>query len=265
MNMTLLKSVTSSLLGTAVLLTAATAPVLAASPAAAKPVPAVQAQKPQTAGVVFTPKVMSVSTKEFEGKVTIPVISGLKDKAFEAKLNADLLKEAQTGLAEGQKAGKQDAAEAKKYGWEPRPHALDISYEVHQAGKLVSFSIQTYVYTGGAHGMTNVTYYTIDNQDKAKRLKLADLFQSGYDYRSIINQLIRQQIKERTAADGYNPYSFESITDDQGFSFENGNLVIHFGQYEIAPYAAGMPSFTIPAHRFHSLLKPEILAALTQK
>ncbi|RNB61728.1 DUF3298/DUF4163 domain-containing protein [Brevibacillus gelatini] len=263
--MTLLKSVTSSLLGTAVLLTAATAPVLAASPTAAKPVPAVQAQKPQATGVVFTPKVMSVSTKEFEGKVTIPVISGLKDKAFEAKLNADLLKEAQTGLAEGQKAGKQDAAEAKKYGWEPRPHALDISYEVHQAGKLVSFSIQTYVYTGGAHGMTNVTYYTIDNQDKAKRLKLADLFQSGYDYRSIINQLIRQQIKERTAADGYNPYSFESITDDQGFSFENGNLVIHFGQYEIAPYAAGMPSFTIPAHRFHSLLKPEILAALTQK
>lgn len=266
MNMTLLKSFTSSLLGTAVLLTAATAPVLAASPAAtAKPVPAVQAQKPQAAGVVFTPKTLTVKSKEFEGKVTIPVISGLKDKAFEAKLNADLLKQAQTGLAEGQKAGKQDAAEAKKYGWEPRPHALDISYEVHQAGKLVSFSIQSYIYTGGAHGMTDVTYYTIDNQAKAKTLKLADLFQSGYDYRSIINQLISQQIKAQTAADGYNPYSFESITDDQSFSFENGNLVIHFGQYEIAPYAVGMPAFTIPAHRFHSLLKPEILAALTQK
>ncbi|MED1641913.1 hypothetical protein P4U99_01620 [Brevibacillus agri] len=51
--MTLLKSFTSSLLGTAVLLTAATAPVLAASPAAtAKPVPAVQAQKPKAASGV---------------------------------------------------------------------------------------------------------------------------------------------------------------------------------------------------------------------
>ncbi|MGN7469243.1 DUF3298 and DUF4163 domain-containing protein [Brevibacillus sp. SAFN-007a] len=264
--MTWLQSVTSSLLGTAVWLTAATAPVLAAAPAApAKPAPATQAQAPQAAGVVFTPKTFTVHSKEFEGRVTIPVIRGLKDKAFEAKLNADLLKQAQTGLAEGQKAGKEDAAEAKKYGWEPRPHALDISYEVHQAGKLVSFSIQTYVYTGGAHGMTEVTYYTIDNQAKARTLKLADLFRPGYDYRSILNQLISQQIKAQTEADGYNPYSFESISDDQSFSFENGNLVIHFGQYEIAPYAVGMPSFTIPAHRFQNLLKPEILAALTGK
>lgn len=144
MNMTLLKSVTSSLLGTAVLLTAATAPVLAASPAAAKPVPAVQAQKPQTAGVVFTPKVMSVSTKEFEGKVTIPVISGLKDKAFEAKLNADLLKEAQTGLAEGQKAGKQDAAEAKNTaGSRARTHSIFPTRYTRQASSCLSPSRHT--------------------------------------------------------------------------------------------------------------------------
>ncbi len=266
MNMTLLKSVTSSLLGTAVLLTAVAAPVLAAAPAApAKAAPVVPTKQPKASGVVFTPKTITVKTKEFEGKVTIPVISGLKDKAFEAQLNATLLKQAQTGLADGQKAGKEDAADAKKYGWEPRPHALDISYEVHQAGKLVSFSVQTYLYTGGAHGMTDVTYYTIDNQPKAKTLKLGDLFQSSYNYRSVINQLISQQIKAQTDRDGFNPYSFESITDDQGFSFENGNLVIHFGQYEIAPYAAGMPSFAIPAHRYQNLLKPEILAALTQK
>ncbi|MFF2533066.1 DUF3298 and DUF4163 domain-containing protein [Brevibacillus sp. NPDC058079] len=261
------KSLASSLLGTAVLLTAVAAPVFAApaSPAASTK-PAVQAPKLQANSVVFTPKTITVDTKEFQGKVSIPVISGMKDKAFEAKLNATLLKEAQTGLAEGQKAGKEDAAEAKKQGWEPRPHALDISYEVHNAGKLVSFSVQTYIYTGGAHGMTDVTYYTIDNQAKAKELKLADLFQPGYDYRTILNQIISQQIKAKTEADGFNPYdAFESIREDQGFSFKDGNLVIHFGQYEIAAYAAGMPEFSIPAHRYQGLLKPEVREALFKK
>ncbi|WP_409176107.1 DUF3298 and DUF4163 domain-containing protein [Brevibacillus fortis] len=261
------KSLASSLLGTAVLLTAVAAPVFAApaSPATSTK-PAVQAPKPQANGVVFTPKTITVDTKEFQGKVSIPVISGMKDKAFEAKLNATLLKEAQTGLAEGKKSGNEDAAEAKKHGWEPRPHALDISYEVHNAGKLVSFSVQTYIYTGGAHGMTDVTYYTIDNQAKAKQLKLADLFQPGYDYRTILNQIISQQIKEKTEADGFNPYdAFESIREDQGYSFKDGNLVIHFGQYEIAAYAAGMPEFAIPAHRYQGLLKPEIREALFKK
>ncbi|MED1915974.1 DUF3298 and DUF4163 domain-containing protein [Bacillus thuringiensis] len=264
------KSLASSLLGTAVLLTAVAAPVFAAPASPASPAastkPAVQAPKPQANSVVFTPKTITVDTKEFQGKVSIPVISGMKDKAFEAKLNATLLKEAQTGLAEGQKAGKEDAAEAKKHGWEPRPHALDISYEVHNAGKLVSFSVQTYIYTGGAHGMTDVTYYTIDNQAKAKELKLADLFQPGYDYRTILNQIISQQIKAKTEADGFNPYdAFESIREDQGFSFKDGNLVIHFGQYEIAAYAAGMPEFSIPAHRYQGLLKPEVREALFKK
>ncbi|MFS0919139.1 DUF3298 and DUF4163 domain-containing protein [Brevibacillus sp. 179-C 1.1 NHS] len=261
------KSIASSLLGTAVLLTAVAAPAFAApaSPATSTK-PAVQAPKPQANGVVFTPKTITVDTKEFQGKVSFPVISGMKDKAFEAQLNATLLKEAQTGLAEGQKSGKEDAADAKKYGWEPRPHALDISYDVHNAGKLVSFSVQTYIYTGGAHGMTDVTYYTIDNQAKAKQLKLADLFQPGYDYRTILNQIIKQQMKEQTSPDGFNPYfDFESISEDQGFSFKDGNLVIHFGQYEIAPYAAGMPAFTIPAHRYQGLLKPEIREALFKK
>jgi len=259
------KSAATSFLGTAVLLTAVAVPALAAPAATspAKPVaPAVQVQKPQAQGVVITPKTILSETKEHAIKVNVPVISGLEDKAFQAQLNAALLKQAQDAIAETQQGAKENAADAKKYGYDLRPYALDISYEVQSTGKLVSFSVQTYVYTGGAHGMTDVTYYTIANQPKAKQLTLGDLFQPGYNYRTILNQLIKQQIKEVNAKEGFDVYSFESIADNQSFSFEKGNLVIHFGQYEIAPYAAGMPSFTIPAHRFQNLLKPDIAALL---
>lgn len=260
------KSIASCLIGTAVLLSAVYVPAFAAP---AKPVtpaktatPAVQVKKPQTQGVVFTPKTMNSKTAEYEAKITIPVISGLTDKAFEAQLNAQLHKYAQDALKNTQAMSKQDAIDSKKDGWELRPHALDISCEVQTTGKLVSFSIQTYQYTGGAHGGADVTYYNIANTDKAKNLSLSDLFQPGFDYKYVLTNVIKQQMQAEAAKNGDMPYWFESISDDQSFSFEKGNLVIHFGQYEIAPYAAGMPEFTIPAHSFQNLLKPEISALL---
>lgn len=257
--MTRLKSAISPFAWAAVLLAAVSAPALAA--------PAAPAQTPASAvqvspGIVFTPKTIYAKAAEYEAKITIPVISGLADKAYEAKLNAQLLKFAQDALKNTQTMSKQDAADAKKEGWELRPHALDISYRVLSTGKLVSFSIQTYAYTGGAHGMTVVDYYNIANQDKAKALQLSDLFQPGFDYQYVLTHIIKQQMQAEAAQNGEWPYWFESISPNQSFSFENGNLVIHFGQYEIAPYAAGMPSFPIPPHQFRNLLKPEINALL---
>ncbi|MED4583819.1 DUF3298 and DUF4163 domain-containing protein [Brevibacillus choshinensis] len=259
------KSLAVNVISSAILLSAVAAPAFAAT--AAKPAaptkpatPVVQVQKPQAKGVVITSKVIQQKTAEYEANISLPVISGLTDKAFEAKLNADILKLAQDELKARQVGGKQDAIDAKKYGYPVRPHAIDISYKVQSVGKLVAFSVQTYTYTGGAHGMTDVTFYNIANLDKAKNLQLSDLFQPGYDYRYVLNNLIKQQIQ--TNPEIKDMYNFETIAENQPFSFENGNLVIHFTQYEIAPYAAGMPSFTIPSRSFANLLKPDVKALL---
>ncbi|USG65429.1 DUF3298 and DUF4163 domain-containing protein [Brevibacillus ruminantium] len=264
--MTPLKPVVSSLLGTAVLLTAICAPVVASTAATAKPAaspaqktaPAVQPSAAQAKGVVLTPKTMKLKTAEYEAEISYPVISGLTDKAFEAKLNEELQKSVQSALQNTQTQSKEGAADAKKYGYEFRPYALDISYKAHVTGKLVSIAVQTYQYTGGAHGMTGVDYYNIANQDQAKKLQLADLFQPGYDYRSILNLMITQQIKTNKELGFADDYEFPGISEDQAFAFENGDLVIHFGQYEIGPYAIGMPAFTIPSRSVNNLFKPEI-------
>jgi hypothetical protein len=36
------------------------------------------------------------------------------------------------------------------------------------------------------------------------------------------------------------------ITDEQPFYIGDGQIVVYFAQYEIAPYAAGMSEFAIP-------------------
>lgn len=252
--MTTRKSVVSALLSTSLVLGAIAAPVLAASP-----VQPVAAGTQQESSIIFTPKSTNISAKEYEAKITVPIISGLSDKAFEAQLNKELQKFAAESLKNTQAQSKEDVELAKKGGWEFRPHALDISYEVIHTGKLLSFAVTTYAYTGGAHGMMNVDYYNIANLDKAQRLQLSDLFQPGFDYKYIINNLIKQQITDEEQRTGFEmSYWFEGISDNQAFSFKDGNLVIHFGQYEIAPYAVGMPSFTIPAHRYQNLLKANI-------
>lgn len=76
---------------------------------------------------------------------------------------------------------------------------------------------------------------------------LKDIFENGFDYKSEINRIIDRQI----AADPQNYFSgenmgFTSIDETQRFYIQDDQLVIYFNQYEIAPYAAGIPEFTIP-------------------
>jgi hypothetical protein len=233
-----------------------------AQAASAPAEPPAQASVEQ-AGVTFTAKSINSSAPEYEARITYPVISGLSDKTFESQLNAQLHQYASESLKSIQQRSREAASDAKKSGWEMRPYVLDISYSVHTTGKLLSFSLNHYEYTGGAHGLTNVSYYNIANLKKGKILELSDLFQPGYDYRGILSMLIRQQIAEREQQQGSLGFWYNGIAANQPFSFQNGELVIHFGQYEIAPYAAGMPSFVIPKHRYSNLLKPEIRALLS--
>jgi len=41
------------------------------------------------------------------------------------------------------------------------------------------------------------------------------------------------------------------------FKINNDGLIIYFGEYEIAPYAAGMPSFNIPFSEIMDLIDTE--------
>lgn len=218
----------------------------------------------QQAQATITPKSITSSTAEYEARITYPVISGLADKAFEAQLNAELYQYVTNTLKSFQQQISENAADAKEFGWKMPFGDLEISYEVHTNGKLLSFSLTQYVFTGGAHGLTTEVFYNIANLPKAQKLELSDLFQPGYDYRNILSMMIKLQIDQLSKEEQL-PYWFESIDKNQPFSIQDGDLVIHFGPYEIAPYVAGLPSFTISKYRCHNLLKPQIQALLQQK
>jgi hypothetical protein len=49
-------------------------------------------------------------------------------------------------------------------------------------------------------------------------------------------------------------YSRIRIKADQPFFISDGELNIYFEPYEIAPYAAGFPTFAIPFHDISSII-----------
>ena len=178
--------------------------------------------------------------------VIIPQISGISNKSKEAQIN----KEIENWTLEWIKDIRLIAKENFDTNVKPLgPYEANARYEVKNTRNPLSFYIDYYQFTGGAHGITTRKYYNIDKRS-GEILKLNNLFKEKYDYASLINKQIQSEIDKNkdmyfTGKDG-----FQGIKDNQGFFIEGSNLVIFFAQYEIAPYAGGMPEFRIPLEIF---------------
>jgi hypothetical protein len=115
---------------------------------------------------------------------------------------------------------------------------------------ILSLYFDQYEYAGGAHGLT-VRYSDTWNLPKSKRMELSDFFPHRNNYREYIIQTIEKQI-ETELANGDSMY-FENYVQLVNENFKANNfylteegLVIYFQQYDIAPYASGIPTFVIP-------------------
>lgn len=123
-------------------------------------------------------------------------------------------------------------------------------FVTRESEDLISFYTDYYQFTGGAHGITTRKAYVVDRKT-GKPLNINELFKKGYDYKTIIDKEIRKQIskeKEKYFDEGKN---FKGINNDVKFYIRGNNIVIYYSQYEIAPYASGLPEFNIPISMFN--------------
>lgn len=127
-------------------------------------------------------------------------------------------------------------------------------YKITSLQKIVSLYIDYYQYTGGAHGATTRKSYNIDELT-GEILTLKDLFKEEYNYKNIIDSSIRNEINKNPDMYFSGKEGFNGIDEKTKFYIEDGNLVIYYGQYEIAPYVAGMPEFRMPINIFEGNFK----------
>lgn len=115
------------------------------------------------------------------------------------------------------------------------------------------FTLELEVWQGAGSSNTTYYYYHID-KSTGEIATLSDLFEGDGYVEAISQEILRQMQAENDAGTGmywidseYEDLNFRAIDPDQNFYFdENGDLVIAFDKYEVAPGAAGCPRFTIP-------------------
>ncbi len=124
---------------------------------------------------------------------------------------------------------------------------------------FATIAFSNYMYMGGAHGMFGQTYLVIDTKN-GKELKLNDIFD-----KNALAILEKRMIKKAYA---YTDYQNASSLQDAGYLVDKievtGNfsltalgITFVYQPYEIAPYAAGMPSFLFTWDELKDLIEAE--------
>jgi hypothetical protein len=121
------------------------------------------------------------------------------------------------------------------------------SFSASLRNNLLIISMSGYdYYAGAAHGMPLQNYYFVDITT-GKFYELKDLFKKGSDYKTPINEIISEKMKEDIATGNsmFFEEMFNGISDAQYFYLTEDGVTIYFYPYDIAAYAAGFPEFTV--------------------
>ena len=197
--------------------------------------------------VNVTSEFISEETEALSVDMQIPVLNGHIDKSIETKLNSMFKKDALNLKDAVGKDAKEALEESKNYDLEFRKYLAASSYKVYyNKNEFLSLRVTHYVYTGGAHGGSYVKGYNIDLKT-GREYSLKEIFNEGYGYKKIIDDIVLDEMKaNRETYFEEAITNFKGIAENHPYYIEDGNLVVYFGEYEIAPYAAGMQEFRIP-------------------
>lgn len=185
---------------------------------------------------VLVDKVIKENTKYMNIDVEIPQIVGLSNKNGEKVINNEILDWTSMWI--------KDVKDASEELTPTIPYEMKANYILTNDNKILSFYIDYYQFSGGAHGITTRKTYNV-SIDKSEKLQLKDLFEEGYNYKKFINEEIQKEINKHPDLYFTGKEGFQGIKDNQSFYVKNGKIIIHFPYYEIAPYAFGMPEFEI--------------------
>jgi len=159
----------------------------------------------------------------------------------------------------------EDAASAKEAGYELPQYDYRVDFEVtYNRDNLLSVNILQYFYTAGAHGMTVLLPHNISLRN-GKALALADLFDDARTAQVVLALGVSERIK--ADPNRYFPDALQTagVSADRQFYLKEGQIVLHYGLYEIAPYAAGFSEFAFGVDEVGKELKPAIRRSLERE
>lgn len=138
-------------------------------------------------------------------------------------------------------------------------NTLVIRFEVPDAPEGVfSIVFHSYIYTGGAHGMTHVITRNYETPG-GRHLTLEDLFRPASDYLPVLSDIavseLRAKLGESADTDWIKRGTAPERANFERFTLTRDAVVFHFEAYTVAPYSAGIQTVEIPRAEIAGLLR----------
>jgi uncharacterized protein len=144
----------------------------------------------------------------------------------------------------------------------------DQSFALYRPGpNAVAVEVTSYIFSGGAHGSTNVSATLVDLRGGGS-VEPSDVFKEGAPWERTLIDMARADLKKQFVErpgfdDALEPDKFDKmLRESDRYLFKAGALELIFNQYEVGPYAAGIYRVRIPYDRLANLLRPDGLVQL---
>jgi hypothetical protein len=121
---------------------------------------------------------------------------------------------------------------------------------------ILSYKSTVYSYTGGAHGITVITYRSYDLKN-GKALSESDIFE--VDYNEFLSNCILKNLEQNCLDSNCDiqQYYLDKVVPNGNFYLNDKGITYLFNQYEIAAYAYGQTEIFIPYSDIISILKED--------
>lgn len=180
-----------------------------------------------------------------------------------AASKATSIKAAKLAIDDFSQAQFRDSSEDSPWSYELMVTPAYLGHvKLGQIQDLELFEVNSYAFTGGAHGMPFSEYLIFDPSTKTQ-IKLADMLQQ--DKKPRFKALAYEAYKAWVKTVDNDVSSYEknwpfTLSDD--VTLTDKGIDIRYQHYAISPYAYGMPVLSIPYSKLNGIIKSRFLPAL---
>ncbi|WP_456268583.1 DUF3298 domain-containing protein [Kushneria sp. AK178] len=140
-----------------------------------------------------------------------------------------------------------------------RYHASLEAQEVSRHDDLLILELQSYVMTGGAHGLPGTDYMVIDENTR-QVVTLDDMLQEGEKpaFEAALKNSWQDWQKNSEAGQTLDPINWPFSPSDNAAPL-NDAMAVTYGVHTLGPQAIGQPTLTIPYSELDGVLKPRFM------
>jgi hypothetical protein len=152
---------------------------------------------------------------------------------------------------------RKDAPDAPDIPWSSDTKAAPVFFN----DKILSYSISTSSFTGGAHPNSYLQYYNFE-LSSGRILKPSDIFKEGFEAK--LNEIIERKFREKNKLAAGESLTegglFENkINFNDNFAVIKDGILFYYNNYEIAPYAAGPTEIMMTYAELGDIIKEDMI------